>query len=164
MDFSYEVVPLWERPVERLLAGALGTLPLAPLGQLPETVSLEDGLKGVIHQMVNRMFAEAPQDQARRLLTAAYVLTGMRVDRAVARQLFQGVRAVRESDTYMEILEEGAAARNQKMLLLQGRKRFGEPDEATKVTIESITDLDRLERLTLSILDARDWAELLETP
>src|SRR5205085_7989646 len=39
MDFGYQVVRLWERPVEALLTGALGVVPLAPLGQLPAGVS-----------------------------------------------------------------------------------------------------------------------------
>jgi hypothetical protein len=34
--FDFEIVRLWQRPVEALLAGPLGMLPLAPLGQLPE--------------------------------------------------------------------------------------------------------------------------------
>jgi len=38
MNFSYEVVRLWERPADELLAGPLGTVPLAVLGTLPEGV------------------------------------------------------------------------------------------------------------------------------
>lgn len=48
MDFRYEVVRLWERPVEQLLTGPLGTLPLAPLGQLPAGLAQEDALESVI--------------------------------------------------------------------------------------------------------------------
>jgi hypothetical protein len=35
MNFGYEVVRLWERPAEDLLAGPLGTAPLAMLGAPP---------------------------------------------------------------------------------------------------------------------------------
>src|SRR5436305_8286109 len=35
MDFQYEPIRLWERPIGTLLAGEVGVLPLAPLGQLP---------------------------------------------------------------------------------------------------------------------------------
>ncbi len=108
MDFGYEVVPLWDIPVEQLLAGEPGLLPLAPLGKLPGEVALLDGLADVIQRLLERLNAEAPLDQARRLLTAAYVLTGLCVpDRRAALQLFQGVRAMRESVTYMAILDEG---------------------------------------------------------
>jgi hypothetical protein len=36
MNFGYEVVRLWERPAEELLAADLGVVPLAMLGRLPE--------------------------------------------------------------------------------------------------------------------------------
>src|SRR5947209_10490078 len=40
MSFSYEIVRLWERSAEELLAADLGVLPLAVLGRLPEDGSL----------------------------------------------------------------------------------------------------------------------------
>src|SRR6266481_6419046 len=39
MDFSYEIVRLWERPAEALLTADLGVVPLAMLGRLPEGLS-----------------------------------------------------------------------------------------------------------------------------
>src|SRR5256885_9403913 len=39
MDFSYEIVRLWERPAEELLTADLGVAPLAMLGRLPEYLS-----------------------------------------------------------------------------------------------------------------------------
>lgn len=164
MDFSYEVIPLWERPVETLLAGGLATLPLAVLGKLPAELSLEDGLASVIGQLVERLQREAPPEQTKRLLTAAFVLTGMRVEGSIVRQLFQGVRAMRESDTYLAILEEGAVEQTQKILLRQGRKRFGEPGATTQAALQAISDLSRLERLIDRVLDAASWQELLQTP
>ena len=79
MDFGYEVIRLWDIPVEQLLAGDLGMLPLAPLGKLPGEMALEDGVASVIQRLIERLQREAPPDQARRLLTAAYVLTGLRI-------------------------------------------------------------------------------------
>src|SRR5262249_44010258 len=40
MDFGYEIVRLWERPAEELLAAELGVVPLAMLGRLPDNLSL----------------------------------------------------------------------------------------------------------------------------
>lgn len=37
MHFEYEVIRLWERPAERLLAGELGLSPLAVLAKLPQS-------------------------------------------------------------------------------------------------------------------------------
>ncbi len=47
MSFTYQVVRLWERPADELLAGALGTTPLAMLGALPPGVALPDALTAV---------------------------------------------------------------------------------------------------------------------
>jgi len=47
MSFDYEVIRLWDIPVEQLLARDLGTLPLAPLGRLPGEMALEDGVVSV---------------------------------------------------------------------------------------------------------------------
>jgi hypothetical protein len=47
MQFTYEVVRLWERPAEAFLSGALGTTPWAVLGALPEGVPTADGLAAV---------------------------------------------------------------------------------------------------------------------
>ncbi len=76
MEFTFEVIRLWQMQVEQLLAGDLGLLPLAMLGRLPAEVTLEDGLASVVQRLIERLQNEAPPDQARRLLTAAYVLTG----------------------------------------------------------------------------------------
>src|SRR5262249_14790131 len=103
MDFGYEVVPLWERPAEALLAGALGTAPWALLGRLPEGVDVVAGLTGLAQRLTQRLEQEAPPERVRKLLTAAFVLTGLRVRRDTARQVFAGgVRAMRDSDTYDE--------------------------------------------------------------
>ena len=137
-------------------------MPLAPLGQLPGEVALHDGLASVIQRLIERLQREAPLDQARRLLTAAYVLTGLRVpDKRAALQLFQGVRAMRESVTYMAILDEGRVEEARKIILRLGRKRFGPPDEATTATLASLEDLERLELLSEELLDVNSWQELL---
>lgn len=162
MDFGYEVIRLWDIPVEELLAGDLGLLPLATLGKLPAGVALQDGLANVIQRLIERLQHEAPFDQARHLLTAAYVLTGLRIpDKRTALQLFQGVRAMRESVTYQAILDEGRVEAMHKTILRQGRKRFGSPDDATAATITAIEDLPRFEILSDRLLDVHSWRELL---
>ncbi len=57
-------------------------------------------LAAVIQQMSDRLLREARPDQARRLLTAAFILTGLRVSGKAALQLFQGVQAMHEASTY----------------------------------------------------------------
>jgi predicted transposase YdaD len=164
MDFGYQIINVWEWPVEPVLSGALGLLPLAPLCQLPAGVSVEAGLAQVIGRLVDRLQAEAAPERAKKLITAAFVLSGLRIDRAVALQLFQGVRAMRDSTTYQYILEEGRAEGSRHMLLRLGRKHLGEPDAATLTQLQAITDVERLERLGERLLDVGNWQELLQTP
>lgn len=163
MEFRFEVVRLWQQPVRRFLRGGLGTLPLATLCQLPEGVSPEEGLAGVIRQIIERVEQEMPSEQGRKLLTAAFVLTGMRIPRDVALQLFQGVRVMHESDTYQMILEEGETRGLHRTLLSLGRKRFGEPSQAAQDTLLGITNIERLRRLSERLLDVTTWQELLDT-
>lgn len=164
MLFKYEVVRLWQRPVRRVLSGPLGTLPLAPLCRLPENMPMEDALAGVIRRIDERLRRDTSPPTSALLLSAAYVLTGLRLPRERANQLFQGVRAMRESSTYQAILEEGAIGEAQGMILLQGRDKFGSPSEAITAALRTITDLERLRRMGRRILIVSSWNELLATP
>jgi hypothetical protein len=164
IDFRYEVVRMWRRPVRRLLAGGIGTLPLALLGQLPAGVSAEEGLPDVIRRIERRVRREAAADEAAHLLTSAFVLSGLRVSKETAVELFRGVPAVEESTTYQYILEQGGVRTARRILLAQGRDLFGPPDEATATRLNGISDLERLERMARRVPQASGWRDLLETP
>jgi hypothetical protein len=78
---------------------------------------------------------------------------------------------MRESSTYQAILdegreegrEEGALREARKLLLRQGRRKFGAPEPAIEATVQAITDLDRLERMSDRLLDVMTWQDLLAT-
>src|SRR3954447_2237409 len=91
---------------------------------------------------------------------------GVRYPDDLVNQLLEGIQTMRESTTYQAILREGRITGEQKLLLRQGTKRFGEPDAMTAAAIEAIQDIDRLEALGERILDTgiRDWDDLLRTP
>jgi hypothetical protein len=161
MEFHYEVVRLWERPASELLAGDVGALPLAVLGKLPAGVDLETGLAGVITQVIARLEREAAPEKSRRLLTASFVLTGMRVARQIAQNLFRGVRTMQDSDTYLFIQDEGAIKELKKMILRLGPKLLGTPDESIKTTLAGMDDLELLERVLERMADVESWQELL---
>ena len=74
LEFHYGVVRLWQKPVASILAGGVGTLPLAPLAQ----VRVAD-LPGVIGRMKTRLAAEVRASEAAQLWTATYVLHGLAV-------------------------------------------------------------------------------------
>src|SRR5207245_1216477 len=84
----------------------------------------------------------------------------MGFDPGLVVQLFQGVSSMRESATYRLFVAEEA----KKILMLQGHKRFGPPDERTSAALARIKGLDRLERLTERLLDVSSWEELLAEP
>lgn len=158
--FEYQVLRLWQRPVETVLAGGLGTLPLAPLCNVPQ-----QELPRVLRRMAERVRQEASPDEAAVLWTSTYVLMGLRYPSDVAAQLLEGVRGMKESTTYQAILEEGRSEGivegEKKALLLLGTRRFGPPDAATRAAIVSLDSIGKLDQLTARLLDVSSWDELL---
>jgi len=163
-SFTYEVIPLWERPVEHFLNGPLGITPLAVLAQLPADIPLEQGLVGVIQRLWERLRQEAPPEKVGKLLTSAFVLTGLRVPRTRAKTLFRGVQGMQESDTYLAILDEGRLDEVRKLVLQLGQRKFGPASDDVVTAVKGIEDLERLERLHARLLDVSSWQELLQVP
>jgi hypothetical protein len=167
-DLSFEVVRLWERPVERLLEGGLGTLPLAPLGQVPPGTNREEALPDILRRIGERLTQEAGPEETGKLWMATFVLSGLILSRETLRQLFQGVHGMKESSGYQIILDEGraegAVKEAKKILLRLGQKRFGPPGQEITMALDAINDLERLERMTDRVLDVAGWQELLNTP
>jgi hypothetical protein len=164
MNFGFEIIHLWERSAEALLTGPLGAAPLAVLGALPEGADLVQGLTGVAQRLIERLEKEAEPRQKKLLLTDAFVLTGLRIKRNQALQVFAGVRAMRESDTFLAILDEGREIQTRRLIRLLAKRTLGEPDESTLTCLEGITDIDRLERIHARAMEATSWQDLLDTP
>src|SRR5262249_41964029 len=140
MAFGFEIVRLWERSADVLLSGPLGTAPLAMLGALPEGADLVEGLTGVAQRLIERLEKEAEPRRKKLLLMGPFVLTGLRIKRQEARQVFAGVRAMRESDTFLAILDEGREIQTRHLIRLLGKQNLGEPDEETITRLEGIID------------------------
>ena len=123
-------------------------MPLAPLTNVPDA---EEELRGLVRHMAERINAE-PEPRAAKLWTATYLLMGLRFSKELASRLLEGVQNMRESTTYQAILtegrNEGRVGEAQRMLLMLGETRFGEPDEATRGAVKAILDVERLERMT----------------
>jgi predicted transposase YdaD len=169
ITFKYRVIRLWERPVDELLRGGIGVLPLAPLVVEPAQVP------GVIAQLDARFAREASVVSASELWSATLLLLGLRYDADEARHLLRGVTGMRESSTYQAILEEGREegreqGREQgrvegarRLLLRFGTRKFGAPDAGAEAALARIDDLDVLERLSDDLLTATSWADLLRS-
>jgi hypothetical protein len=164
MDFAFEVVRLWGRSAEALVKGPLGAAPLAMLGALPEGTDLIQGLTGVAQQLIDRLERGAEPRQKKLLLTAGFVLTGLRLKRNQALQVFAGVHTMRESDTFLAILDEGREIQTRHLIRRLAKRTLGEPDEATVTRLEGITDIERLERIFDRAAEAGSWRDLLDTP
>jgi predicted transposase YdaD len=157
-DLRYEVIRVWQLPVEQLLSGGIGMLPLAPVSDVPE-----GEVRQVIRQIKDRLGGPKQPRRARDILAATYVLLGLRYSEQVAHALFEEVLGMKESTTYQAIVREGRAEEARRMLLLQGEARFGSPDSAARAAIESMADLAELEELGLRLMNAGSWQELLPT-
>jgi predicted transposase YdaD len=160
LTFRYQVVRVWELAPGPLLAGGLGTLPLATVSAVTEAE-----LPGIIERMQRRLSGRRARRQAQRIWAASYILLGLRYSPGLAAQLFRGVVTMKESSTYQAILEEGrgegAMHEARKLLRLVGDDAFGPPDARTAAAIDRIHDLSRLEELCKRARAATNWQELL---
>jgi hypothetical protein len=167
LEFEYDVVRLWREPVEPFLKGGVGLLPLATLCQAPAGLSLQEGLRQIVREIDRRLAQETDHGHAVRLMTAAFILTGMRVPKEAVASIYEGVRIMHESTAWDVIMDEGRAEGRMEgeinFLLRQGTRKFGVPDAQSEASLKGIHDLDRLERLADAILTAQSWQELLST-
>jgi hypothetical protein len=164
MDFKYEVVRLWEQSARRYLRGGLGTLPLAPLCRTPPESTVEEGLAPVVRKIIERLSTEASQADRAKLLTATYILTGLRTSPDVSDRLFAEVSSMVESSTYQKILRDGEIKALHKSLLVLGNRKFGRATDESQARLIAVKDLDHLMRMTERVLFVASWDELLDTP
>ncbi|MCC7419265.1 MAG: hypothetical protein IT428_03175, partial [Planctomycetaceae bacterium] len=103
LDFEYQVIRLWELPVETLLEAGIGLLPLAPLANIGA-----DDLPRVVELMAGRFRDELPPAVAAELWTATDILMGVKFGVEQTDLVLRAVRDVmKDSPTYQAILEEG---------------------------------------------------------
>ena len=83
VDFEYRVVKVWELPVQQLLSGGVGILPLAPVSDVAR-----DEVPAVIERMAQRFRQEVPRSVEAALWTATYVLVGLRYDKLFVKRCY----------------------------------------------------------------------------
>lgn len=159
--FRYDVVRIWELPYKMLLDGGLAVLPLAPISDVTG-----DDLPGVFEVMQRRLSKKSVRRAlADELWSASAVLMGLRYEEAFIRQLLQRIPGMKESVTYQIIHEEGAIFELRKTLFGQGKEKFKvAPPAAIREALEKIDNLEVLEALSLKIINAESWEELLGLP
>jgi hypothetical protein len=160
--FYYKIVRAWEQPVEPLLTGPLATLPMATLAD----VTLSD-LPHVLERIDVRLMAETPPQEAATMMSRTLTLAGIRLDEdqiEAFRRRLRTMNLLKESSFYQFLLKEQKQAQikeARKLLIRLGRQRFGRLNKATRTAIESIDDLERLERMFERVYAVSSWAELL---
>jgi predicted transposase YdaD len=167
--YNYRVIRLWQDDPELYLNASVALVPLAPLADVSAT-----DLPALIQRMKGRIDHE-PRAHAAKLFAVAYLLMGLRYDDEWTHQLFEGIEVMKESTTYQRILREGHQEGHQegesvgrvrearRILRLQGMRRFGAPSPANETALEVIDDVDRLEILSVRIVepDLQGWDDLL---
>lgn len=91
LEFRYGVVRAWLQPVESLLTGGLGTLPMAPVSDVTR-----EALPEVIRRMGERIDHE-PAATSGLLWSATGILMGLRHPPGLIEDLLRGVRNMKES-------------------------------------------------------------------
>ena len=138
--FKYLVVRVWELSADELLAGDIGTLPLALL-----TDDAEPRLGEVVDLIDARLRAERVRDGTRTLvMTSGYFLLGLRYNEDKIQQSFMRARGMKESTTYQAVLREGRVESKQEDLIDVLRSRFGPLPIKLEQRINSTADLPTL--------------------
>jgi predicted transposase YdaD len=179
LSFRYQVIRVWELPPERLLTAGLPLLPLAPVSAVPQ-----ERLPEVLAAVARRLRDEAAPGLKEALWAATGLLLGLNHPTERVKELTEeittmvlGIRGIEESSVYQDIFARGRAegeargraegeARGRAeeartILLHQGRKRLGPPDESVLDRIAALSDLDRLDLLLDRLLEVASWDELL---
>ena len=172
--FQYNIVRVWERPVDEILAAGLPVLPLAPVSNVAK-----EELTPVLVAISERLIRETTHDQAAILWAATKVMMGLEYPKDEVDQITRGVsamilgiRGIEESSVYQDIFAKGEArgeargeakgraAEARDAVLRLGRKRLGQPNEIVPKKIAAIDDVDQLNSLLDRILDVSSWDEL----
>ncbi len=167
LEFDYRLIRAWDLPGDELLSGGLGTLPLAPISAVPK-----GDLPRVLRRVHQRLTREAEPPEVAELWTATGILLTLRYNRPFAIGLLQGVRTMRESWLYQDILKEGRVegrvqgrvegrVEGERNLLIHlGTHKFGNADAGVLARLGAIGDVAQLKRLGLAVLTADSWEEL----
>ena len=165
LEFRYRVVRLWELPVEPLLTGPIGTVPLAVLAAVPRA-----GLKAVVDRVAQRAVEELPRAEVRDLAEVVFVFVGIRVKGLKTVEAIMGTfnELLEDSVTYQAIRQgeargeaRGEAIGRQATILDQGTDRFGPPSGPVVERIRGTTDVGQLQSWSKRVLTVDGWETLV---
>ena len=70
---------------------------------------------------------------------------------------------MQDSAAFDVMMEEGAIRQTRRIVISLGKERFGPPDAQSERELNTIENLDRLDRLVLAVQKTKSWRELLAT-
>ncbi len=155
-EFRFQTIRVWELSVEMLLAGKIGTLPLAPISDVSVA-----RLPLVLRTMSRRIEQEILPEKWDDFWGATSILMGARYPFPLVDELLQGVINMRESSVAQAFLQEGREDEARRMVLEVAKDRFGEIDPKLKQFVDAISDVGWLERLIIRAGKAASWEELV---
>ena len=142
----------------------MGLLSLAPL-----SARELDQIPIIVERLKERVDPAAVTAEISELWTSAAVMARVGFPWELIKHCSGGITAMRESSTIQAFieegrrkgLEEGEASEARRIILRQGRIRFGEAGDAVRSRLEAISDLEQLELLGDRLLIVSSWDQLL---
>jgi hypothetical protein len=113
--------------------------------------------------MERRLATEVEEAAALRILTAAFILSGLRLDRDECLRIFRGVGMMSKLTAWDEAVQQ-YLDNLRGVILRQGRIKFGPPSNEIEAQLNAIEDPNRIDQLTEKVLAANSWEELLAIP
>ncbi|MBI4569347.1 MAG: Rpn family recombination-promoting nuclease/putative transposase [Planctomycetes bacterium] len=176
MTFTCVTIRVWRESCERLLNGAIGLAPLAPLAGAPTVEALPRNDE----RLLERFEAEVP-DRTGELMTATAVLMGLKHEKELVDQIVGKVKKMEESSYYQMVIErgmekgtergmekgmekgqvEGRLTEARRIIVRLGSRTLGAPSDEVRARIEHAADIDRLEALLESLPGATSWNDAL---
>ncbi len=186
-QFRYNIIRVWQTPVDEVLAAGLTVLPLAPVarvdpGQLPR----------ILTSVAQRLKAEADPATLELFWAATRILMGLRYRpgdiEAIAGEIMStilGIRGIEASSEYQRMFdrgkEEGLQAGLQEgrqegqiegrqegqiegiraAILRVGTRRFGQPPADVEKVLSTTVNLTALQNLLDRVLDVQSWQDVL---
>ncbi|MEG3438458.1 DUF4351 domain-containing protein [Pannus brasiliensis CCIBt3594] len=151
MRHGFNVIRLWEVPTEQLLEST-GLLPFAVL-------SRTENPTGVLERVARKIEAIEGESEQNNVAASTAVIAGLLLDRMTIKRVLRR-DIMRESVIYQDILAEGEAKGEVKLILRQLTRRFGEiPQDMTEKIRE--LQVEEIESLGDSLLDFQSLSDLV---
>lgn len=181
LEFRYRFIRVWQLPIDELLNGPIGTLPLAPIANI-----LPEQLPSVMAKISQRLKQVPAVQRPSDVWAATRILLGLRYSDHLLEKLMLNVLDMEESSTYQAIIKKGRlegeveglmkgrqegrqegvavgkVVGERDLLIRLATARFGKPSKAVLVRINAIHSLVEVEQLGSRLFDARNWKDLLD--